>query len=99
MDSQVNHSSSEGEIDDLGADDMEDDEVIVLEADNPDVFDHEMMQYFERGGPSGGGLTSGGGLGVNRKIKNLGQDEQICRICLGEEEDSVLNPLLSPCKC
>ena len=43
VDSRINKSSSGAEIDDLGADDMEDDEVIVLEADNPDFFDHEMM--------------------------------------------------------
>ena len=74
---------------------MEDDEVIVLEADNPDLFDHEMMQYFDRRGAEG----TNGGLGANQKIKNLNPDEQLCRICLGEEDDSMLNPLLSPCKC
>lgn len=79
---------------------MEDDEVIVLEADNRDLFDNEMIQYFERGGPSGElGGVSNFGLGVNSKLKNLNPDEQLCRICLGEEEENVMNPLLSPCKC
>jgi len=47
-DSRINQSSSSAQIDDLGADDLEDDEVIVLEADNHDMMDNEMMQYFER---------------------------------------------------
>ena len=98
IDSNLNNSSSNGEIDDLGADDMEDDEVIVLEADNRDFFENEMMQYFERGGPLGE-TNDGGGLGINKKMKNLNTDEQVCRICLGEEDDPVMNPLLSPCKC
>ena len=60
--------------DDLGADDMEDDEVIVLEADNPDFFDNEMMQYFE-GRSTGGEVVQGVGLGCNLKLKNLSPDE------------------------
>ena len=64
---------------------MEDDEVIVLEADNNDFFDNEMMQYFERG--SGFGDPVNGGLGVNHKLKDIAPDEQLCRICLGEEDD------------
>ena len=81
----------------MGADDIEDDEVIVLEADNSEIFHNEMMQFFERG--SGHGDTINGGLGINHKLKNLNPDEQLCRICLGEEDDTVTNPLLSPCKC
>jgi hypothetical protein len=65
LDSLGEKSSSSGaEMDDLGADDFEDDEVIVLEADNSDYFDNEMMQYFERGSGYGGDPVNGG-LGVN----------------------------------
>jgi E3 ubiquitin-protein ligase DOA10 len=31
---------------------------------------------------------------------NINEDlEGVCRICLGEEEDALSNPLFSPCKC
>lgn len=86
-------------------DDMEDDEVIVLEADNEDFIDQDLMQYFER-------ATSGGGGGrenlsqINEKEKNSegGRHnerdlEGVCRICLGEEDEPNTNPLFSPCIC
>jgi len=92
----MNQSSSSAHIDDLGADDLEDDEVIVLEADNHDMMDNEMMQYFERNSPYG---DANGGLGVNENLKNIAPDEQLCRICLCAEDDRANNPLMSPCKC
>ncbi|TNV74236.1 hypothetical protein FGO68_gene11599 [Halteria grandinella] len=30
---------------------------------------------------------------------NKSSNQQVCRICLSEEEDAKLNPLFSPCKC
>lgn len=50
---------------------MEDDEVIVLEADNPEIFDNEMMQYFDRNNIEG----TNGGLGAHHKLKNINPDE------------------------
>ena len=35
---------------------------------------------------------------MNEKLKEQ-IDEQVCRICLGEEEDPDSDPLFSPCKC
>jgi E3 ubiquitin-protein ligase DOA10 len=53
-----------------------------------------MMQYFER--VNGESAKNGGGL--KNKI-NLEDLEGVCRICLGEEEDALNDPLFSPCKC
>lgn len=77
----------------IGADDIEDDQVIVLEADNEEFFNDEMIQYFER---SVGGSSIDRGLGLPQ---NNDGEEAVCRICLGEEEDAAKNPLFRPCAC
>lgn len=81
-------------------DEIEDDEVIVLEGDNQDFIDHDMMQYFERA------VTHIPGESINqdpikdKAVIGINEDlEGVCRICLGEEDEPMSNPLFSPCKC
>ena len=75
-------------------DDIEDDEVIVLEGfDNQDYIDQDMMQYFEK---VNGDPKNAGGLKTKVNVEDL---EGVCRICLGEEDEPLTNPLFSPCKC
>lgn len=83
---------------------MEDDEVIVLEAENEDIIDQDLMQYFDR-------ATSYGGrdplFQINQRLQGsigdsqeqLADNEKVCRICLGEEDEPDTNPLFSPCIC
>jgi pSer/pThr/pTyr-binding forkhead associated (FHA) protein len=40
----------------------------------------------------------GDGLVNNKDVKDI-NDELVCRICLGEEEEPSTNPLFSPCVC
>jgi E3 ubiquitin-protein ligase DOA10 len=46
-----------------------------------------MMQYFEKNEIP------------DKKMPHDIDLEGCCRICLGEEDDALLNPLFSPCKC
>ena len=69
---------------------VEDDEVIVLEADNADLIDQDMMQYIEK---SAAHASATKGLPPNI------EGEIVCRICLGEDDEPQANPLFSPCKC
>ena len=70
--------------------DVEDDEVIVLEADHADLIDQEMMQVFDK-------------KASHNQLRglppNLDGVEMVCRICLGEDDEPESNPLFSPCKC
>lgn len=86
-------SKNESGDDDLGASEIEDDEVIVIEADNHDLVEQDMIQYLER---SVNASVEGRGMPVNA---NADDGEQVCRICLGEEEDAQNDPLFSPCIC
>ena len=82
-------------------DDMEDDEVIVLEADNHEFIDHDLMHYFDQATSGRGSISQ-----INEKPKDseVGHPhehdlEGVCRICLGEEDEPQTNPLFSPCIC
>ena len=71
------------------------DDVIMVEADNQDLIDQNMMQYFDHPVPDHQVDAA-----KDQKLANLNTEgEKVCRICLGEEEDRVVNPLFSPCKC
>ena len=73
-------------------DELEDDEVIVLRAENQDGIHEDMLKYFEK--PQSPENKKQNELpGTNQDL------EGVCRICLGEEEDNIKNPLFSPCSC
>ena len=87
-------------------DDLEDDEVIVLEADNHDFIDQDLMQYFDQA--TSGGARLGGdnysrmneqGKDTIRENNNENDLEGVCRICLGDDDEPSTNPLFSPCVC
>ena len=106
---QLNNNSMVQNEDDLlsqhlQSDEIEDDEVIVLEGDNNDNFSQNMLQYFKDRQETGDNGPIG--LATNKNLENLEKsddkielEECVCRICLGEEEDPIGNPLFSPCMC
>mmetsp|Transcript_15905 Transcript_15905/g.24527 ORF Transcript_15905/g.24527 Transcript_15905/m.24527 type:complete len:116 (-) Transcript_15905:3042-3389(-) len=80
---------------------IEDDEVIVLEADNQDLIDQNMMQFFEGAAATDTGLQTAAIQNAEQKlgVNNQADLEGVCRICLNEEDEPQTNPLFSPCKC
>ena len=66
-----------------------DDDVIVLRGYQDDNFSQHMLQYF----------TNGAVAAEDKKLPANIDEENVCRICLGEEEDVQTNPLFSPCAC
>lgn len=57
----------------------------MLEGDDPQ--DILSLQYFDKNNEN------------KKPIINDADLEGVCRICLGEEDDALNNPLFSPCKC
>ena len=61
-----------------------------------------MMQFFENHtGRQQPNDVSGAPIALDdQEAMKVDQDlEGVCRICLGEDDEGISNPLFSPCKC